>query len=229
MAATGADRRGNVVGVDPHRHTLSATVVDERGGIVATGHYNVSGEGHRALEAWALSLGPVVRWGIEGASGLGRHTSVYLCRQGHDVRDVCPTRTAERAHGRYQGKSDALDSERIARETLAHLDLPVAFAAQDPPAPPQRGRRPPQRSARRAARSSPSDQGGAAPPGRTAPVSSRLASGDGAAPASPGSPPWRHPRARPSGSRDHPGAGQADRRHRLDPGSAVRPRHPQRR
>jgi hypothetical protein len=61
----------------------------------------------------------VGRWGIEGASGLGRHTSFYLCRQGHDVRDVCPTRTAERAHGRYQGKSDALDSERIARETLA--------------------------------------------------------------------------------------------------------------
>jgi len=122
-----AGRWGSVVGVDPHRHTLSATVVDERGGIVATGHYNVSGDGHRALEAWALSFGPVVRWGIEGASGLGRHTSVYLCRQGHDVRDVCPTRTAERAHGRYQGKSDALDSERIARETLAHPDLPLAF------------------------------------------------------------------------------------------------------
>ncbi|MGP8162110.1 MAG: IS110 family transposase [Candidatus Dormibacteria bacterium] len=122
-----ADRRGNVVGVDPHRHTLSATVVDERGGIVATGHYKVSGDGHRGLEAWALSFGPVVRWGIEGASGLGRHTSMYLCRQGHDVRDVNPTRTAERARGRFQGKTDALDSERIARETLAHPELPAAF------------------------------------------------------------------------------------------------------
>ncbi len=123
----GADVRGNVVGVDPHRRTLSATVVDERGGIVAAGHYKVSGDGHRALEAWALSVGPVARWGIEGASGLGRHTSMYLCRQGHDVRDVNPTRTAERARGRFQGKSDVLDSERIARETLAHPELPVAF------------------------------------------------------------------------------------------------------
>ncbi|HAW09642.1 MAG TPA: hypothetical protein DCX12_00945 [Chloroflexi bacterium] len=122
-----ADARGNVVGVDPHRHTLSATMVDERGGIVATGHYKVSGDGHRALEAWALSFGPVARWGIEGASGLGRHASMYLCRQGHDVRDVNPTRTAERARGRFQGKSDVLDSERIARETLAHPELPVAF------------------------------------------------------------------------------------------------------
>ena len=121
------DRQGNVVGVDPHKHTLSATVLDERGGIIGTSHYRVSGDGHRALEAWALSFGAVTRWGIEGASGLGRHTSVYLCRQGHDVRDVCPTRTAERARGRHYGKSDVLDSERIARETLAHPELPVAF------------------------------------------------------------------------------------------------------
>lgn len=120
-------QRGSVVGVDPHKHTLSASVADERGGIVATSHFTVSGDGHRALAAWALSFGPVLRWGIEGASGLGRHTSMFLCRQGFDVRDVCPTRTAERARGRFQGKSDVLDSERIARETLAHPDLPVAF------------------------------------------------------------------------------------------------------
>src|SRR5947209_1406606 len=104
--ATQADVRGNVVGVDPHRRTLSASVVDERGGVVAVAHYNVSGDGHGALEAWALSFGPVTRWGIEGASGLGRHTTVFLCRHGHDVRDVCPTRTAARSRGRYQGKTD---------------------------------------------------------------------------------------------------------------------------
>jgi transposase len=125
--AGSTDRAGNVVGVDPHKRTLSATVVDERGGIVATAHYNVSGDGHRALEAWALSFGAVTRWGIEGASGLGRHTSMFLCTRGHDVRDVCPTRTAEQARGRHQGKSDVLDSQRIARETLAHPELPIAF------------------------------------------------------------------------------------------------------
>ncbi len=37
--ALSTDRAGNVVGVDPHKRTLSATVVDERGGIVATAHY----------------------------------------------------------------------------------------------------------------------------------------------------------------------------------------------
>lgn len=52
---------------------------------------------------------------------------MYLINQGHDVRDVCPTRTAERSKQRRQGKSDALDSVRVARETQADPDTPVAF------------------------------------------------------------------------------------------------------
>ena len=97
---------------------------------------------------------------------------MYLAGQGHDVRDVCPTRTAERGRQRRQGKSDHLDSERIARETQAHPAMPTAFkrAAGDagpdethelialwhkarrsipgvPTAPPQRGRATPRRAA----------------------------------------------------------------------------------
>jgi hypothetical protein len=117
----------NVVGIDPHKRTLTATVVDARGGILATEHFRVSGDGHRALESWARSFGPIARFGIEGASGWGRHTTVFLTGRGHDVRDVCPTRTARSDRARQRGKSDTLDSERIARETLAHPLLPRAF------------------------------------------------------------------------------------------------------
>jgi hypothetical protein len=70
------DRAGNAVGIDPHKRTLTAVVVDARGGILAGEHFRVSGDGHRALEAWALSFGPVVRWGIENAAGWGRHTAI---------------------------------------------------------------------------------------------------------------------------------------------------------
>jgi transposase len=117
----------NDIGVDPHKRTLTATVLDRRGGVVATASFKVSGVGHRALEAWALELGPVRRWGIEGASSLGRHTAMFLIARGHDVRDVCPTRTAEQSRKRRQGKTDALDSLRIAREVQADPDLPRAF------------------------------------------------------------------------------------------------------
>lgn len=118
---------GNVVGADPHKRTVTATVLDERGGALGTATFRVSGDGHRSMEAWALRFGPIVRWGIEGASGLGRHTAMYLIGQGHDVRDVCPTRTAERRRHRRQGKSDRLDSLRIAREAQADAAMPRAF------------------------------------------------------------------------------------------------------
>ncbi|MBA2336182.1 MAG: transposase [Acidimicrobiia bacterium] len=118
---------GNVFGADPHKKTLTATVLDERGGVLATETFRVSGDGHRATEAWALSFGPITRWGIEGASGLGRHTAIYLIGQGHDVRDVCPTRTAEQSRRRREGKTDALDSVRVARETQADTAMPTAF------------------------------------------------------------------------------------------------------
>lgn len=121
------DDTGNVVGIDPHKHTLTAAVLDCRGGTLASASFKVSGDGHRQMEAWALGLGSVRRWGIEGASSLGRHTAMFLIRQGHDVRDVCPTRTAEQGRKRRQGKSDELDSVRIARETQADPDLPLAF------------------------------------------------------------------------------------------------------
>jgi transposase len=115
------------VGIDPHKKTLTATVLDGRGGTVATASFKVSGVGHRALLEWATSFGAVRRWGIEGASGLGRHTTIFLIERGYDVRDVCPTRTAEQSRKRRQGKTDALDSLRIAREAQADPDLPVAF------------------------------------------------------------------------------------------------------
>ena len=57
------DDAGNVVGIDPHKQTLTATVVDARGAIVACEHFKVSGGGHRALEAWARQFGPIARWG----------------------------------------------------------------------------------------------------------------------------------------------------------------------
>jgi transposase len=58
---------------------------------------------------------------------------VFLTGRRYDVRDVCANRTPRSDRARQRGKSDTLDSERIARETLAHPLLPKAFkrAGQD--------------------------------------------------------------------------------------------------
>jgi transposase len=126
------DHAGNVVGIDPHKRTLTATVADARGGVLASAHFRVSGEGHRELEAWARQFGQIARWGIEGSASWGRHTAMFLAGRGHDVRDVCPNRTPRADRARQRGKSDTLDSERIAREVLAHSLLPRAFKRSGP-------------------------------------------------------------------------------------------------
>ena len=129
-AAPRAPRRArpaNIFGADPHKRTLTATVLDCRGGVLGTRTFRISGDGHREMQAWATGFGLVERWGIEGASGLGRHTAMYLARLGHDVRDCSPNRTNERRKGRQQGKTDASDSVRIARETQADPAMPRAL------------------------------------------------------------------------------------------------------
>ena len=114
---------GARVGIDPHKNTLSAAVVDGRGVIVAVEHFKVSGDGHRQLEAWAGQYGPIVTLGRGGRQLVGpAHRRSSSSASGHDVRDVCPHRTNQRDRARQRGKSDELDCVRIAREVLAHPD-----------------------------------------------------------------------------------------------------------
>jgi transposase len=127
-----------VIGVDPHRHVLSAVALDARGGRLGHWTGGTDGPGTRALQAWAAQLAPAAVWAIEGSNFLGRRLALALVDAGADVRDVCPARTAERRRRRPgRGKSDAVDAEAIARELLAHPDLPHAFKTIGPgrPAP----------------------------------------------------------------------------------------------
>ena len=94
----------NDVGCDPHKATLTVAVLDPRGGVLGTASFRVSPATAIAMETFVAGFGPVRRWGIEGATGLGRHTAMYLIRAGYDVRDVCPNRTAVEARKRRQGK-----------------------------------------------------------------------------------------------------------------------------
>ena len=41
------DHAGNVVGVDPHKRTLTATVADARGGILGSAHFRGSVDDRR--------------------------------------------------------------------------------------------------------------------------------------------------------------------------------------
>jgi transposase len=125
----------NVVGVDPHRRTLTATVLDGRGGEVDHAHFPNTTAGHADVVAWATTFGPIERWGVEGASGLGRHLAEFLVDRDFDVRDVPPHKTSVRQRGRHEGKSDRLDSHRVAAETQTNPRLSRAFKHSQPAAP----------------------------------------------------------------------------------------------
>ena len=117
-----------VIGVDPHKQVLSAVALDGRGGVLAQWHGAATRHGVEALQTWAAEQAPGAIWAIEGSTGLGRRLTLALLAAGAEVRDVCASRTADRRHRRPgRGKSDRVDAEAIARELLAHPDLPHAF------------------------------------------------------------------------------------------------------
>jgi len=122
-----------VIGIDPHKHVLSAMALDARGGRLGQWCGGTTRQAIRALQAWADQRAPGAVWAIEGSNFLGRRLALALVDAGADVRDVCPTRTSERRRRRPgRGKSDAVDAEAIARELLAHPDLPHAFKTTAP-------------------------------------------------------------------------------------------------
>ncbi|MGI9147271.1 MAG: IS110 family transposase [Chloroflexota bacterium] len=129
-----------VVGVDPHKRVFSAVAIDERGGRLGKWTGGTTRQAIGELRVWANEHAPGAVWAIESTNSWGRRLAVALAEAGADVRDVCPTRTAERRSRRPgRGKSDAIDAEAIARELLEHPDLPHAFKGAQPGQPdPQR-------------------------------------------------------------------------------------------
>src|SRR3954466_14479282 len=89
-------------GVDPHRRTLTATVLDQRGGELGHEHFPNTAAGHQAALQWASGWGAMERVGVEGASGLGRPLAEFLVAHGLDVRDVPPHKTSLRQRGRNE-------------------------------------------------------------------------------------------------------------------------------
>jgi transposase len=113
-----------VIGVDVHKHSLTAVAVDEAGRQLdeLTLEYPDA-----PLFAWAATLGEVRLWALEDC----RHVTGALERQliaaGEELVRVPPKLTgAARRAGRVRGKSDAIDALAVARVALREpgLDRP---------------------------------------------------------------------------------------------------------
>jgi len=107
-----------VIGIDSHKDTLAACVVDHLGVPLEYRSIANTAAGHRQLVDWAKARDRA-RVAVEGSGTFGRSAAVAALGAGLDVREVPPQMTARlRRRGRTQTKSDQVDALVIAQIAL---------------------------------------------------------------------------------------------------------------
>jgi transposase len=108
-----------VVGVDVHKQSHTAALLDERGALIETLEIANSAVGAERLCAWLAEHGaagaPV---GIENAAGYGRLLCATLAAAGFEVLNVPAWRTKRDRSAHGPGKSEAGDAVAIAEVVL---------------------------------------------------------------------------------------------------------------
>jgi transposase len=105
-----------VIGVDTHSDIHVAAAIDQMGRRLGELSVPSNLEGSQRLEAWAVGLGTVLGFGIEGTGSWGANLHRYLHRRGHRVVEV---NRPDRSTRRRRGKTDPIDAEAAARAVLA--------------------------------------------------------------------------------------------------------------
>ncbi len=115
----------HVIGVDTHRDTNTAAVVEAATGAVVDHHQcTTDAMGYKRCLAFAAKHAPGRRaWAIEGTGSFGAGLTTFLLEQGEWVVEIDRPARPARRNG---AKSDDLDAVRAAREALSreHLAAP---------------------------------------------------------------------------------------------------------
>jgi transposase len=116
-----------IVGVDPHKKSVTIEAIDGQGKALATGRFGTSTREYKAMLRYVRHQGPHHRRAIEGAHGVGRPLAQRLLADGEGVVDV-PAKLAARVRVFDTGnarKTDATDAHAIAAVALRTPDLRV--------------------------------------------------------------------------------------------------------
>lgn len=105
-----------VLGIDTHKDTHVAIVLDDLGRIQVAESFGTTDKDNRALLRWAQTHGPIVRAGVEGTGSYGYRLARTLTDAGVEVIEVS---RPDRARRRRKGKTDLIDAEAAARAVLA--------------------------------------------------------------------------------------------------------------
>ena len=104
-----------VVGMDPHKRSVTIEVMTAEEQVVGGGRFGTDVAGYRSMLEY-LRRWPDRVWAIEGCSGIGRHVALRLVADGQEVVDVPPKLSARaRVFSTGQGrKTDATDAHSVA-------------------------------------------------------------------------------------------------------------------
>lgn len=112
-------------GVDTHKHTHYAAVVDAQGRLLGHREFPATDAGYEQLLGWMRGHGEVGSVGVESTGSFGATLTRFLSRCGIEVVEVNrPNRLARR----LDGKSDRLDAENVARAVLGGTSTAVPKA-----------------------------------------------------------------------------------------------------
>lgn len=116
------------VGIDVHKDTHTAVIVDELGREQARRCVRATDAGHRTLVGWVRAQAPEQRtWAVEDCRHVSTRLERALLAAGQRVVRVPPKLMAgARDSARTRGKSDPIDALAVARAALREPDLPVA-------------------------------------------------------------------------------------------------------
>ncbi|CAN5268806.1 IS110 family transposase [soil metagenome] len=113
--AAAAESARVVIGMDPHKRSVTIEVMDADEAVLDGGRFGTDVAGFRSmldsLKGWPNRV-----WAIEGCSGIGRHVALRLLAAGQEVLDVPPKLSARvRVFATGQGrKTDATDAHSVA-------------------------------------------------------------------------------------------------------------------
>jgi transposase len=112
-----------IVGIDVHKHTHVAALIDERGGLIATLSIANSPKGYRQLIDWLVDRQAATAViGVESPGSYGRCLVSALAGAGFEVLQVPAWRTHRERHRRGPGKTDPGDALSIAKVVLTDRD-----------------------------------------------------------------------------------------------------------
>jgi len=104
-----------VIGMDPHKRSVTIEVMTADEGVLGGGRFGTDRDGYAEMRRYA-SQWPDRVWAIEGCAGIGQHIAVRLLADGEEVVDVPPKLSARaRVFATGQGrKTDATDAHSVA-------------------------------------------------------------------------------------------------------------------